>query len=205
MQSVNVEIRGSTPLLMHADNISWADKIKVWEKDPRNKGKSIPGDDRSPAFRWIGCLYHDGEFVTIPSANLMSCIRGGATMIPVPGGKGGKTFKSQSQSGLLIPEYHWIFKINEKPIAMSDINTLTEVESFADHESLVRDLGFDLFVIRAPIGQSKHVRVRPRFDNWSISGTITILDTAFTLDILRTVLEYSGRYRGLGDWRPGAK
>ena len=205
MQTVDVEIRGTMPLLMHADNIEWSDKIKVWEKNPKNKSKSVPGDDRSPAFRWIGCLYNDGESISMPYENLMSCFRGGATMIPVPGGKGGKTFKSQSQSGLTIPDFHWTLKINGKPIAMKDIMTLIEIESFAHHEAYVQELGFSLFVKRAPIGQSKHVRVRPRFDNWSISGQIMILDSAITLPILGDILDYAGRYKGIGDWRPGAK
>jgi hypothetical protein len=204
MKTVQVQITGTSPLLMKADNIDWADKISKWEDDPKNKGLSVPGDDRSPAWRWIGCLYHNGEVVTIPSENLMSCMMLGGALVPVPGAKHGKTFKSQSQSGLLINDYQWPLRINNKIISMSDINALLDIESFAEQESLVKELGFSLFVKRARIGQSKHIRVRPRFDNWSIAGTITILDSQITKDILLAILEAGGRYKGLGDWRPGA-
>ena len=35
--------------------------------------------------------------------------------------------------------------------------------------------GFMLYVKGAKIGQSKHVRVRPRFDRWSATGTINVI------------------------------
>lgn len=48
-------------LLLHADDIDWADKLGDWRKDPKNRSISRAGDDRSPGFTWIGSLYHDGE------------------------------------------------------------------------------------------------------------------------------------------------
>jgi hypothetical protein len=205
MKEVIVEITGKTPLLMSADNVDWADRIKQWQAKPANKRISVAGDDRSPAFTWIGRLYNDGERVTMPSDNLMSCLMGGGALVPVPGGRRGKTFKSQSQSGLLIPEYHWPIYVDGKTISMADINVLKEVESFQDHEAMVKDLGFELFVKRAKIGNSKHVRVRPRFDKWAISGTIMIIDSQITTELLLSILEVAGNQKGLGDWRPGAK
>ena len=110
------------PLLMHADNIEWADRMDEWKNDPGNKGKSKPGDDRTPPFRWIGCLNYDDPktgVVTIPSVYIMRCIMGGAAEVPT--GKGQKTFKSQSQSGILSTQFQWPLLIRGKPVHMSAI------------------------------------------------------------------------------------
>jgi hypothetical protein len=88
---------------------------------------------------------------------------------------------------------------------MAKINELMELETYKEHEATVEKMGFSLFKKRAKIGNSKHIRVRPRFDEWSTSGEITILDPQITLDVLRQILEISGRLKGLGDWRPGGK
>jgi hypothetical protein len=206
MKKAQVEITGMTPLLMHADNIDWGDLMDEWKKSPENKGRSKAGDDRTPPWRWIGCLNYDNPkdgVVTIPSEYIMRSIMGGAAEVPT--GKGKKTFKAQSQSGLLCSELHWPLVVNDSTISMKDINDLRLInDSFKEQMEAVEGMGFSLFVKRAKIGQSKHIRVRPRFDNWKISGEITILDRDITEDILLTILTISGQYKGLGDWRPGS-
>jgi len=56
---------------------------------------------------------------------------------------------------------------------------------------------------RAKVGQSKHVRVRPVFDDWLLHGRLSVEGSIITLDVLREIFEVLGR-RGLGDWRPSA-
>lgn len=204
MLNVKVTIKGLTPLLMHADNIEWADMMEEWRKDPSNKAMSKAGDDRTPPFRWIGSLNTDGQIVTIPSEYIMRCLMEGGAQVPT--GKGKKTFKAQSQSGLLCPEFHWPLHINGSgaTIAMGDINGLKSKTHFIEHVEGVRKLGFSLFVKRVRVGQSKHIRVRPRFEQWSTEGRIVIMDEAITVKILRQILELAGRYKGLGNWRPGS-
>ncbi len=205
MRTYKVTITGKTPLLMHADNIAWADRMDQWKSDPGNKSKSKAGDDRSPAFRWLGCLYHDGEHIAIPSDNLMRCLMEGGAMVPVPGGKGGKTFKAQTQSGLMVTEPFWPLEIRGATIPVAPFIALESEGDYQKHEAAASAAGFMLFLKRAKIGQSKHVRVRPRFDGWSASGTISVWDEAITERVLGQILEYAGQYKGLGDWRPGAK
>jgi len=48
------------------------------------------------------------------------------------------------------------------------------------------------------------VRVRPRFDNWSCGGTVTVFDDMITTDVLKNILTFAGTYAGLGDWRPSS-
>ena len=52
-------------------------------------------------------------------------------------------------------------------------------------------LGFELFAKGAKIGQSKHIRVRPRFNAWSASGTITVFDDSME-DRLRVTMVATG-------------
>ena len=204
VKTAEIEITGSTPLLMHSDNIEWADFMDAWKNDPKNKKRSKPGDDRTPPWRWHGCLYHDGTVITIPSENIMRCLMEAAVQVPT--GKGQKTFKSQSQSGLLCREMHWRLFVKGKTISIDDVKALQDDEiSFRDQMEQVKGLGFELFVKRAKIGQAKHVRVRPQFANWSLRGSITIADSQITKEILQQFFEIGGMYKGLGDWRPGAK
>jgi hypothetical protein len=206
MLNVHVKITGLTPLLMHADNIEWSDAMDEWRKDPSNKAMSKAGDDRTPPWRWIGSLNTDGKIITIPSEYIMGCMMAGGAQVPTGSGK--KTFKAQSQSGLLCPEFHWPLHVNGSgaTVSMADVNALKDGKlKFSQHSDRTRELGFALFVKRAKVGQSKHVRVRPRFDQWSTEGRVAIIDEAITPKVLQQILDIAGRYKGLGDWRPGGK
>lgn len=205
MRKYEVTLTGTTPLLMHWDNIEWADQMDAWKNDPANRKDSRAGDDRSPAWRWIGSCYHDGKNITIPSDNLMRSMMEGGAMVPVPGGKNGKTFKAQTQSGMMVSESDWPVLVGGAPILFSEIAPLMKVTEFAEHKATADRLGFMLFVKRAKVGASKHIRVRPRFNEWSARGTVTVWDKQITDAVLADVLRYAGQYKGLGDWRPGGK
>jgi hypothetical protein len=206
MRKYAVTLTGKTPLLMHSDNIEWADFMEDWKNDPANKKGSKAGDDRSPAWRWLGSVYHDGKHLAIPQANIMRSLMEGGAMVPVPGGKSGKTFKSQTQSGMMSVEPFWLLSIDGTLIEWADLEVLQAEENFKAHREAVRALGFDLMIKRAKIGASKHVRVRPEFAaGWQASGTLAVWDEQIVDVTLGQILEYSGQYKGLGDWRPGGK
>lgn len=205
LEKVKITIMGMTPLLMHADSIEWADRMDEWKNDPDNKTKSKAGDDRTPPWRWIGCLNYDDPktgVVTIPSEYIMRSIMGGAAGVPT--GKGTKTFKEQSQSGLLCSEFHWPLVVRGKTIKMESINACLKLKTFKENQEAAEALGFTLFCKRAKIGQSKHIRVRPRFDDWMTTIELLITDEAITRKVLGQILDISGKRKGLGDWRPGA-
>src|SRR5882724_8856502 len=112
MRTYNVTIQGKTPLIMHSDNIEWADQMKAWEMVAANKAASKAGDDRTPAFRWLGTVYHDGTQVVMPSDNVMRCLMAGGARMPT--GKGQKTFKAQTQSGIMAPQLYWPLLVKGK-------------------------------------------------------------------------------------------
>jgi len=205
MRTYQVTLTGKTPILMHADNIEWADQMERWKADPKNKAGSKAGDDRSPAFRWLGCLYHDGERIVIPSDNIMRALMEGGAMVPVPGAKGSKTFKSQTQSGMLPGDLYWPLTVKGRGIEVKEFFAGMEKRPWEEFNVMAEAAGFALYVKRAKIGQSKHIRVRPKFTDWGIIGRLIVTDEQITEAILNQILECAGEYKGLGDWRPGGK
>ena len=198
-----VALEGTTDCLMHADNVKWRDLMEEWLRVPANKAASKAGDDRTPAWRWLGFAYHDGTVLGWPSDNLMTCMRGGGARVPT--GKKGGTFKAQSQSGIIVNEFLWPIKIAGDVIPWAEVAKLREEEVFSVHEKTCSDMGFILWPKPASVGRAKHIRVRPRFSNWTIEGTVTIFDTAITEQVFTDIITNAGAYCGLGDWRPGGK
>lgn len=198
----DVTIEGVTPMLMHWDNIEWSDEMAAWQADPENKGVSKAGDDRTPAWRWVGNVYHDGKVVCLPSDNLMRALMEGGAMVPV--GRGAKTFKAQSQSGMMVTSPYSPLLINGRTISWEAIERIKQEREFSANVDAARALGFNLFVKRAKVQTSKHVRVRPRFDTWSCVFGLNVWDDQLTEAVIRNIVSYAGQYRGICDWRPGS-
>jgi len=193
-------LTGIQPLLMHQDDVWQADELEAWRKHPDNKHRSKAGDDRSPPWTWMTYLYSDGTHVAMPSANIMVALRTAGTQLIL---KGNKTFKELTQSGLLIFDEFCEFTVRGRQIPVTEIEKLRDRE-FLEHRTAVEQLGFTLYCKRARVGQSKHIRVRPRFDAWSVTGSIEVLSDAITDEILADLFKRAGRC-GLNDWRPSSR
>lgn len=204
MRNFHIRITGNSPLLMHHDDVAWADRMDEWKNNPENKKSSKAGDDRTPAFRWIGYCYHDGKRLVMPVDNVMATAREGGALVPVPGGRSGKTFKAQSQSGIVPADPFWPIVVNGKEIPWAPISALIKEPDFKRHLETVRGLGFELHVKRARVGQAKHIRVRPIFHIWECSGVVSVIDDQITDKALSDIFDYAGMYKGLGDWRPSS-
>lgn len=202
---VSFELKGVMPLLMHSDDVEAADALDAWRKDPAHKNISRAGDDRSPAWTWQTYLYSDGTHITIPSQNLMVCLRYAGAQIVM---KKQKTFKEASQSGLLIDSEFMEFRCNGEqiPIAAFDwLKAATEEPTDFSHEvAAAKKHGFRLFTKRAKVGQSKHIRVRPRFDSWTVTGSLEVYAPEITFSVLEQMFSIAGR-GGLCDWRPNCR
>ena len=194
-------LTGITPLLMHADDVDAATMLSAWRKNPAHKNLSVPGDDRSPPWSWQTYLYRDDDGnIAMPTDNIMVCLRqAGAKMIL----KRQTTFKAITQSGLLITEATVPFTNGGKTINVAEFVENRD-ESFADQSKRAINAGFQLFPKRASIGTSKNVRVRPKFNSWSVTGTIRMLAPEITLETLTMLFDLAGSI-GLCDWRPGCK
>lgn len=197
-----VTLHGESPLLMHRDNLAWAERTSAWAKNPVHKKESVPGDDRSPAWTWLGYCYHDGEVLGLDADNIMSLLRDAGTKVPATKGRG--SFKAATQSGILCDEILWPIRVRGATIPWGAVHVLKDEPDFQRHMEAAEALGFELFVKRAGVNGAKHVRVRPRFDSWEASGTLTVLDTTISTDMLETILQTGGLLIGVGDWRPGS-
>ncbi len=202
MKRYNVTLHGETPLLLHKDNIAWGERVQAWTKDPMHRKESVPGDDRSPAWTWLGYCYHDGDVVGLDADNIMSLLRDAGTKVPAAKGRG--SMKAQTQSGLLCNEILWPIKVQGATVPWRPLHALKDESDFAKHVEVAEARGFELFVKRAKVGNNKHGRVRPRFEGWTASGSLTVLDESINRPLLDSILQIGGLMVGLGDWRPGS-
>ena len=213
LRSYTVTLLGENPLLIDRDNLTFVEDVKEWQHNPDNRDKQKPGDDRSPAWAWLGKLYYEDTSllwqVSIPVGMLQACIRDAATMIRHPTGRANKTLKDVSQSGILIAEAFIPLLVPGedawRPISYKALyERLRGEDDFRIHESLVKEHGFQLSVLAAkPPGQrARHVRVRPLFPKWQAICHVTVTDDVLTEAILTQIFEYAGRYKGMGNWRP---
>lgn len=205
MDQYKITLTGLTPLLMHQDNLIFSESLSKWRKAPENKALSASGDDRSPAWTWIGYIYHDGNTIGVNSDNIMTMLReGGAKVLT---GKGKETFKKQTQSGIMLDQQQFDLYVNGQQIGIGPIKAIIGETDFTRHLETAEELGFELLVKRAKIGQSKHIRVRPMFRNWELRGSLTVLDSELSglnKTTLETLLKQSGALCGLCDWRPSS-
>lgn len=193
-------LTGQTALLMHYDDVPWADAIDAWRLDAANTKKKgeKSGDDRRPAWTWLGYCYHDGKNISMPSFNLTAAFKKAGARVPL--GRQ-KTFKEIAVSGILFDQEHLAFTNNGKPVPVAKLLKLSDEPLFTKHIEVAAAHGIKLDVRRVPIGQSKHVRVRPRFEEWEVSGTLEVIASEIDAAILDAIFTQVGR-GGLCDWRP---
>jgi hypothetical protein len=199
-----VTITGTTGLLLHRNNPDWETTVKRWRTDPANKELNIPGDDRAPAWSWHGSYYHDGQYLGIPSDNLMTMLREGGAK--VPNGKRG-TLKRQTQSGIIVLAPMWpiIPAGKTEPVEYASLKEIIRENDYELQQETAKSLGFDVFLKPVRIGKARHLRARPLFaPGWRASGEIAVVDDQITNEAFNHVLTYAGSYAGLGDWRPSS-
>lgn len=201
IRSARFTLKGITPLLMHADDVEAATTLDEWRKAPGNKNVSVPGDDRSPGWTWQTYLYRDADGnVAMPADNVMVALRQAGAKMTL---KRQTTFKAITQSGLLMTAETLDFANGGKPVSASEFVKIRD-EKFTDQKKAVEKAGFELLIKRAKVGTSKHVRVRPMFRSWQVSGVIQIMAPEITIDSLVMLFDLAGDV-GLCDWRPGCK
>jgi hypothetical protein len=209
-----VTLVGATELLMDRDNITFAERLTRWHKDPLNADKQSPGDDRAPAWGWLGKLHYSeaDNLVGIPQGMLSACLRAAATMIPHPTAKGKKSLKEVSQAGIAFTQtcfpllVHLPGQPGWHPIPYDDLYTkLAEDEDFDVQVDTARMLGIRIDVRRSrPQFNRSHVRVRPMFAPWRCVCQMSLMDDALTEAVTLQMFRTAGIYKGMGNWRPSA-
>jgi hypothetical protein len=212
MRTVTMTLLSSTELLMDRDNISFAELLTRWQKDPANADQQVPGDDRAPAWGWLGKLHYDeaSMLVGIPMGMLTACLRGAATTIPHPTASGRKTLKEASQAGLQFTQTLFPLLVpgedglGWRPIRYDTLfQRLASESDFLVHEAVCRAAGFRLDVRRSkPQYNRAHIRVRPMFGPWRCVCEVRVLDEVLTDPVLLQMFQIAGSSKGMGNWRP---
>ena len=66
---------------------------------------------------------------------------------------------------------------------------------------------YEVFKISAvnPMTKGRIMVSRPKFDVWSASFEMILNDDSVPVSVINEILEHSGKYVGIGDWRPEKK
>jgi len=178
LQTINVSIRGLSPLLMH--NGQTADPLNTFSKQLKavsGKRKKTEEDYAEMSrIEWHAGLYTNREgFLIIPSTILEASIQDGAKK-----SKLGKAFKSA------------VFVNDDAVLEIG--NKKKAAELWGD------DKYRDVRGVR--VGQARIMRTRPVFHDWACSFEVYYDDEQVNVsDVSRALLD-AGSKCGVGDFRP---
>lgn len=202
----NFSCIGRTKIIIHRNDVMSADKVQRWREERRQDKKILKGDDRYPCWTWKTYLYHDGECIVVPTANIGSALSRAGTQFSLNGSR--KSLKAAAVSCIIFPhEYLRVIPAGKKaPIKMKDVIDIDDDAPFEEHIEPAAKLGILLDVRRVPIGQRQHVRVRPCLPpGWRVEGTFYNMQPyLIPEEQLKRLWTSIGEFEGLCDWRPGA-
>lgn len=201
-KKIKVRYTGTYDMLMHKDNLIHDPKVKKW----RSVNKDSPrGDDRYPAWTFLGYIYEKDGVVGFDRTMLATNLSEGGKGVTK---SGKKTYKEPMLTSFDINEDFVPIKVNGKPISIKELGKLMaeDNQDFDDaYIPAAEKLGLPLDVRRAKVGMNKHVRVRPVVPSgWTLEYTATVNTEEIPLDDLEQVFHIAGTNKGIGDWRPGA-
>lgn len=125
---------------------------------------------------WKQALYIDEKIgIYEPSEHIWGSMIRAASNFQIPG-RGKKTYKDLIKSGLVIEP-------DKIPLGKKEPDEI-------DKRPVV-------------VRGSRIIRQRPMMkEGWKLTFTIGILDEQLPLEAVKRILEYSGQYIGIGDYRP---
>jgi hypothetical protein len=178
METVNVTIEGTTPLLMNRFTDEAAAKVSGGTSAVMAGNKGTPREQAEKK------LYVDERgTLNIPGPNIFRAIIDAGTFH-----KAGKS-KITTQRSSLVPAAVSLVEL-ACPIKGPDGTPKWEVDS----RSVV-----------IPATGGRVMCHRPRVDAWRISFTLEIDTDLFTVQLVRQLLDDAGKRIGLGDFRPSRK
>lgn len=178
MQTINVTIEGTTPLLMNKFTDAAALAVSG------NTSTVLTGNKGTPREQAERKLYVDEHGVLhIPGPNIFRSIIDAGTFH-----KAGKT-KITTQKSSLVPAAVALLELT-CPLRGPDGEPKWEVDS----RSVV-----------IPSTGGRVMAHRPRLDRWSLSFTLEIDTGMFAVPLVRQLVDDAGKRIGLGDFRPSRK
>lgn len=172
MKKYNVKIVGKTPYMQHRMDTQ---KLEDWEKQ---RGAIIERDDvaKEDAVRAEFHCYRNGNGKCyIPSEQIRASLINAGGYVKAKVGNANKSMKNIVAA---------MFFINPEHIEMPDYDAI-------DKRTAVNKN------IKARI-----VTVRPKWTTWEAEFTLEVDNDTITDQTIKNLFEYSGRYCGIGSFRP---
>jgi len=177
METINVQITGRRPLLMHSDK--FADPLNPLTKAHKElTGKRKKTDDDHEAIaksEWLGGLYIDDKGPYLPGVNIESCL--------VSGGK-------LSKLGAQL----------KRSVEVMDEKCYLQYDGPKTPEGLWNKGFYDARSVK--VQQARLIRYRPMFKSWSCFAEIAFDPESIDRAQIIKCLEDGGQYCGVGDYRP---
>lgn len=196
IRKAHVRLQGKNNILLH--NGQTADPRNHYAKQMKaisSKRKKTDADlDQLAKVEWFAGLYlgkvtKDGTkyaTTTIPSHVLESCF--------VAGAKKSKR-GVQAKSGLFV-DSQAVLEFEGKP--EGDLSEEQLQQALDD----LYESGDHSLCVGVKVGQSKVMRTRPCFSDWSAEVDVEYDDAVMTFGDVKDIIEDAGRLVGVGDWRP---
>jgi hypothetical protein len=177
-----VTIEGTVPIVMH--NGQTADPLNGYAKALKQisgKRKKVDADHEKMAeIEWEAALYLDRSTdppkVNVSGHVVEACIVGGAKR-----SKMGQTAKTA-----LFVDGDADFFVEEKTVTLEELKGKPEFR----------------LAVPVKVGTARVVRTRPRFDKWSATFRLQMMDNVANENDVRDWVRDAGLYVGLCDWRP---
>lgn len=174
---VQLELTGTSPLLMHNINLADPDNEFTREIATYTSKRKKTEDDRRAIERleWFGGLYTSSGRIVMPTGNIRKAFV-----------NAGKISKQGTQV--------------TRSLQFTDLHVPLAYDGPDDLEVLFKDPSFSN---RAAVGVSgkRVMRVRPQFTTWAIVASAILLEDVMDLDDLQRVAKRAGLAEGLGDNR----
>jgi hypothetical protein len=177
---IHVELRGSTPLMMHNERLSNAeDPHAIAIKELTSKGTNQTPRDKEEISKleWHGGLYTNGsDEIVIPSANLIKCVRETATITK----EGKKVARALTPLSIHAPLIY--------PGGPKKLDALFADKTFVDRRQV-------------KVGRGRITRTRPVFHQWALAIDFELLDDVMSFADVQRLWELAGLSTGLCDGR----
>jgi hypothetical protein len=180
---VEVECRGTSPLLMNRMSESTLEGLRTKKKKP--KAANI-GTTRTPREDAESKIYLSDEGPYLPGVMLMASFIEAGKYVRLDGKRQISNAKSTVLPGFMS-------LLTAGPLLKEP-----DTDKAATWEADVRQG-------RNPNGGEAVAICRPRFDEWSFTFRIEIDDQEIGEDTIRELIDKAGRRAGLGDFRPQRK
>lgn len=180
---VEVELRGTSPLLMNKMDESTLEGLRTKVKKPKAANVGHTQTPREDAERKV-YLSEEGPY--IPGQNLMACLINAGQHIRLDGKRQVSTSKSSVLPGLMTL------------LTSAPLLKIPDTDKAATWEA-------DVMQGRNPNGGEAVAICRPRFDAWALTVSIEIFEDEIGENTIRELFDKAGRRIGLGDFRPQRK